>query len=126
MSRLQYLEEVAQYTGSAYKTLLKKEADSWIDNVLLELSPAIGEVQCVFYVNERSRTTYCTYLVKHCHVYFNNSLAPEYNTFTILRKIFHLSEGDIHTMLRPKFKKYFRKFGIPAEKKIKFFFNKNL
>lgn len=127
MNRLHYLEEVAQYTGSAYPTLLKKEAGYWIDQVLSELSPSIGEIQCIFYINNRNRrTTYCSYAVKYCHVYFNNALPPEYNIFNILKKVFHLSEGDINTMLRPKLKKYFHKLGIPADKKIKFFFNKNL
>lgn len=127
MNRLHYLEEVADYTGTAYKSLLKKEAGYWIDQILTELSPGGSEQEWRFLVryNNKNQITYCKYVVKYCHVYFNNALPDEYNTFTILRKIFYLSEGDIHTMLRPKFKKYLQKLGVPAEKKIKFFFNRN-
>lgn len=129
MNRLHYLEEVAEYTGSAYKTLLKKEAGYWIDQILTELILSVGEIECVFYVyydNRHIRTTYCRYTVKHCHVYFNNALHIDYNTLYILKNLFKLSEGDIHTILRPKFKKFLKNNGIPVEKKIKFFFNRNL
>lgn len=123
MNRLHYLEEVAEYTGSAYKSLLKKEAGYWIDQILLELTLSVGEQQCYFYANfDKRRITYCQYTVKHCHVYFNSALPTEYNTLNILKNIFHLAEGDIHTMLRPRFKKYLKDKGVPIEKKIKFFF----
>lgn len=129
--RFHYLEHIAQTFHRSYDSLIKREAEIWIDETLEHITILYGdgENSTTFgFRNQfgRSSIIMFKYKYKHCHIYFNDAVHPDNHVYYMLRKVFLMPEDAIDHMLRLKFKKYLKKYDINPERKIKFFYQNNL
>lgn len=138
MMRIEYLEEVADVTGSSLENPPKKEAQIFIADLLEHMVIKYGDdrsasygidpdirkgIESPYIVFDRKRV-YFELSKKYNHITFNSTLEAESNLFTILRRDFMLDKEAAMVMMRQPMKRFLSQFTFDPplpSKKLKFF-----
>lgn len=140
--RLEYLENIAQFTNKPIKELLKREAINWIDEIFIKteiefdiFSSSFKMISLMKNPNQSAFNKYATHIkiiyfiydMKNCHVRFEKR-KNHYDIWYVCKNIFKLNRFEFETLLRFKVKHLikqnmssnFPELQMP-HKKIKFF-----